>query len=229
MVTMASKPRVALVIGDLPPEGDQAFYTLHDDYVDLLDRHPGGAAYLGLFDETAGAAIAGVEVRPLAPTKDFSIERDSLSLVPLPPPAARTPDTRDAVRTSPVPAGLQVAGNASANGYQIVSPNVTVAPGATIALEVQLDVDHGPVCVGVLNQDQSAWLMPPAPTAPLYRFSSGANTGVHVVVANCRETGAPAAASLFVILWTRILSRPRCFVDQLIDGWVRNQTFELPR
>ena len=229
VVAVASRSRVDYVAGDLPPEGDLSFYTSLDDHVDLLHRHTGGTVYVGLFDRSAGAVIAGVEVRPLAPMKEFSDERDRLGLAALPPPSEWKPDIPHGVRTTAVPGGLLVAGNASANGYQIVSPKVSVARRANVSLEVQIAVEAGHECAGVLNHDQSAWLLPPAPPAPLYRFDSGPNDEVYVVVANCRDASSPEVASRFVIRGARIGSRPRFFVDRLMEGWVRKHTLEPPQ
>jgi hypothetical protein len=102
---------------------------------------------------------------------------------PLPPPADWVPSDYEWVK--PIAGGIEIEGDATRSGYQIVSPLVPVRPNTRYLVRIRFDVLRGEVCGGILTGNQGAWVVPPNPNYAEYAFDSGALDGVRVVLANC--------------------------------------------
>ena len=109
----------------------------------------------------------------------------------LPPPSEWVPSDYDWV--TPIVGGVEVKGDATRSGYQIVSPIVAVRPNTRYLVRVSYDLLRGEVCGGILSSNQAAWLVAPNGAAIEYAFDSGALDGIRVALANCNaaEDGNP--------------------------------------
>lgn len=96
--------------------------------------------------------------------------------------------------------GVDVAGDATQYGYQLMSPRIAVAPSTEYLVRLRFDVREGRVCGGVLAGDQQRWLVPPDGTTVEYRFDSGPHDAVYIVLANCNPTDLGNARSRFRLL-----------------------------
>lgn len=134
-------------------------------------------------------APRGLPAYRLAPYRaDDALGRARAALgdlpVPLPPVEEWAAGAGDWVR--PVDTGgVEVTGDDSQFGYQIMSPVVPVMPGARHLLRLRFDVLEGRVCAGVLSGDQQRWLVAPDGTSVEYAFDTGELDAVRVVIANC--------------------------------------------
>jgi hypothetical protein len=110
---------------------------------------------------------------------------------PLPPPSEWVPSDYEWVTT--IAGGVEVNGDATRSGYQIMSPPVGVRPNTRYIVRVKFDLLAGDVCGGILSGDQATWLVAPIAGNAEYAFDSGARDGIRVVLANCNaaEDGNP--------------------------------------
>jgi hypothetical protein len=135
---------------------------------------------------TAPRGLALYRLAPYAQDEAFARARNALADLPLrlPPPsewAAGLPGW-----VTPHEAGtIEVSGDATQFGYQIISPVVPVAPATRYLLRLRFETIEGRVCAGVLSANQQRWLVAPDGTTPEYAFDSGDLDGIRVVVANC--------------------------------------------
>ena len=94
---------------------------------------------------------------------------------------------------------ISVNGNASAWGYQLVSPRIEVAPESAVTVRLPVTIEAGRVCTGILDEQQQNWIVRPLDGAEVHRFQAGANGAFFVVVSNCNGGNAPAIASRFTV------------------------------
>ena len=114
---------------------------------------------------------------------------------PLPMPGDWLPGDDDWVTV--FPGGIEVNGDATRSGYQVMSPVVPVRPNTRYLVRVKFDVLRGEVCGGILSGDQATWLVAPNPANVEYAFDSGTLDGVRVVLANCNAAEDANARSHF--------------------------------
>jgi hypothetical protein len=75
-------------------------------------------------------------------------------------------------------------------GYQITAPPVHVAAGATVMVRTDFSPARGHACLGVLNYNQSRWLVSPIQVQPRFTFGADASGGFILLVANCNPAGS---------------------------------------
>lgn len=93
--------------------------------------------------------------------------------------------TSDQIAASLATGGLDVTGDATQYGYQLMTPPIAVRPGSTYLLRVKIDVQEGRVCAGVLTGDQQRWVVPPDGATAEFQFNAATLDAVRVVIANC--------------------------------------------
>lgn len=138
----------------------------------------------------------GLEAYRLAPFRQdqaMASARAALGALPVSLPAASewaltVPDS-----ARPIDGGVEISGDSSLNGYQVMSPPVPLKPNLRYAVRVRFDVLEGRVCGGVLGDNR--WLVPPDGSTAEYVFDSGSVEGIRVVLANCnvRDAGNPVS------------------------------------
>lgn len=103
---------------------------------------------------------------------------------PLPPAALWEPGVAEWL-TRIEGGGIEVAGDSTQFGYQVMSPIVPVTPNTSYLLRLRFETVDGRVCAGVLSGNQQRWLVAPDGTSVEYAFNSGDLDGIRVVIANC--------------------------------------------
>lgn len=86
---------------------------------------------------------------------------------------------------APAAGGVNVLGDDTQFGYQLMSPAVPVRPRTLHLFRVRYEVEEGRVCAGILSGDQQRWLVAPDGSSAEYMFDSGEQEAVRVVLANC--------------------------------------------
>lgn len=84
-------------------------------------------------------------------------------------------------------ASLLVEGDSSQFGYQISSMPISVLPNSNVVLTLPLNVSAGNLGVGILNQSQDRWLLAASHVNESYRFNTGDNRMITIVVANANH------------------------------------------
>lgn len=92
--------------------------------------------------------------------------------------------------------GIEVEGNDSAFGYQLVSPLIPVKQNRTLALLIPLFVIDGQLSVGVLDQNGN-WLLPATTTATTLELATKENEHIRVVIANLQHDTAKRVRTRF--------------------------------
>ena len=113
---------------------------------------------------------------------------------------------------TPLEAGaIDVSGDSTQFGYQVMSPVVPVTPGTRYLLRLRFETVEGRVCAGVLSGNQQRWLAAPNGTSAEYAFDSGDLDGIRVVIANCYGYDAGNPRSRFKLTGGSfgILSTPK--------------------
>ena len=137
--------------------------------------------------------IAAYRLAPYRTDQAMANARAALGPLPasLPAAGAWVPMVPDSAR--PFGDGVEISGDSSLNGYQVMSPPVPVKPNLRYAIRVRFDVLDGRVCGGVLGG--SRWLVAPDGSAAEYQFDSGTLEEIRVVLANCNvsDSGNPVS------------------------------------
>lgn len=81
--------------------------------------------------------------------------------------------------------GLEVTGDNSQFGYQLLSPPVPIDPARTYVVRLKFEATEGRVCAGILSGDQQRWLVPPDNATVEYAFAAGGVDAFRAVIANC--------------------------------------------
>ncbi len=87
--------------------------------------------------------------------------------------------------TSARAGGVDVQGDDTQFGYQLVSPAISLRPESMYLMRVRFEVDQGRVCAGILSGDQKHWVVRADGATAEFMFNSGGMGSVHVVLANC--------------------------------------------
>jgi hypothetical protein len=134
----------------------------------------------------------GMAEFPLMPARrddDVAAARRALGDLPNRlPPFAQWDAVIDTHKMTPVPGGVELTGDDTQMGYQLLSPVVPVMPGRTYLLRIKFDVITGRVCAGILTGDQKRWLNPPDGSTADFVFNTVEVDGIRVVIANCYPT-----------------------------------------
>jgi hypothetical protein len=93
--------------------------------------------------------------------------------------------------------GLEVVGDTTEFGYQLMSPPVQVQPSRRYLLRVRYEAREGRLCAGVLSGDQQRWLAAPDGSTAEYAFESGEFDTIRVVIANCQRPDADRERTRF--------------------------------
>ncbi len=209
------------VSGDLPPPVDVAAH-LGPEPIYLLQHHEGGAIGLNLYGRDSSTRIAAVETFRVAGLTDYRLSRERMVEQPLPVFTAWLPDAANGVTAVAAGSGIEVTGNDSKWGYQLVSPRLDVTPGADVSVHLPMTTHAGRVCTGILDQRQQEWIVRPLDQSDRHRFNAGANTSVFVVVSNCNADAGPAAASRFTVeAGAYAVFADRWYVDTLMREFQR--------
>jgi hypothetical protein len=197
MIVVSSAPSIEVTRTELAPPGDICAFGAGDSIVELLLlHHPGGAAYLGHFDSTEGAAVDRIEtarVEPLTPSDVAVAAAATLA------PGDWTVFREAGVSATPAGSDLAVRGNGSQYGYQAMSRLVDLPPGARVGLHLRVERTAGSVCVGVLDKTTQRWLVSADRLIADARFVADASGGAYIVVANCNADPGGNPPSVFTI------------------------------
>lgn len=147
----------------------------------------------GVYDAPQG--LLAYALMPARVDDEIAKARARLLDLPNPlPPVEQWPPTSDEIVVTPSrQGGLDVSGDRTQFGYQLVSPPIPVRAESTYLMRVKFEVDDGRVCAGILSGDQQRWIVPPDGATVEFLFRSGAMDSVRVVLANCYvlDTGNP--------------------------------------
>lgn len=218
LLTATSAGMLRQTIGEMGADGDFAAYLANDTEVLLVMVHPGGPLFISQFDDGTVPAIAAVETYPILGLLDP--DEAPSQWVGLPPLEKWTPGA--GVTALAEGSTSRVAGDSSSGGYQFSGPPIRMRPRTRVTARLPLKVEQGTVCSGVLNGDDSAWLVPPNASREDIQFTSDATQGFRVVVANCQAPGV-AVASRFVVWPGSYLAEPmdEFYADRLIAAALR--------
>jgi hypothetical protein len=215
LIAATSAGMVRQTIGEMGPDGDFGAYRQDDTEVILLLAHQGGPVYVSQFDDGIDPRIEGVEVRPILSLLDPDEQPMRwTALAPFDKWKTAAGATAQADGES-----VHVAGDASAFGYQYSSPPIRVRRQNRVTVRMPVRVEQGRVCSGVLNGDESGWLVHPDASRESLQFSIDATQGFRVVLANCNGD-QNATASRFVV-WPasyRVDPIGDFYVDRLVTA-----------
>src|SRR5205823_13030967 len=114
--------------------------------------------------------------------------------------------------------GFVFEGDGSQFGYQVMGPRLRVAPSAKVDLKIQLNVEKGSVCIGVLNGTEQGWLVPPDRAANHYAFDVDTSGNFRVVLANCKSAPGSEASRASLDLAEFSSDLPAFYADRLIEA-----------
>lgn len=182
-------------MGERGPEGDFSSYFPDETTVMLVSVHDGGPLYVSQFDDGAGADIRAVEVFPIS---GLSAPENVPAFAPLPPLSAWVPVP--GVRASAAPGGgLAIEGDATRYGYQIMSPAVAAEPNAFVRMRLDVTVEQGRLCSGVLNGTGLQWIVSPDQLRPAGTFRMDDTSSFRVVAANCNTQDTAILPTRFTL------------------------------
>ena len=133
------------------------------------------------------------QLMPYQPDEKIGSARGLLAALPLrlPPVEQWTVAGKGVSMTRLAGGGLEVAGDATQVGYQVISPVIPVRPSKQYLVRVRFEVNQGRVCAGVLSGDQQRWIVAADGATAEYAFDSANLDGVRLVLTNCylQDTG----------------------------------------
>ena len=188
MASSAGDAREA--VSELGPADDYSPYGARDSEAFLVHRHVGGTLSVSQLNDDTSSSIGDVSAFAIEGIADHP----TASGIGHRLTAWRPVGGARLVEES---SGAAVEGDATQNGYQMISELVTVRPNSRIGLHVELAVERGRLCIGVLNQAQQQWIIAADRAASDYTFDTGRGTGFYVLVANCNPAAQGNAASRF--------------------------------
>jgi hypothetical protein len=104
---------------------------------------------------------------------------------PLPPLDQWLPTAAEPVITPGATGGLDITGDKTQYGYQIMSPPIPVKAGASYLFRVKFETEEGRVCAGILSGDQQRWIVPPDGATVELPLNAVTVPDIRVVLANC--------------------------------------------
>lgn len=219
MIAVTSEAQLTQQISELGPQGGFAAYLARDTSVDVLHTHSGGPLLVSQFDDGAGASIGAIELRAVEPllTDDEAPPRRTFAAVA---PGTWQPASGTGVKLlADDHERVDVVGDASQYGYQLLGPKTSATPGSQVTARVRLAQQDGRVCVGVLNATEQLWLVAPTQLLPEYVFTSDETGGFRLTVANCNAQPSGNQASRFRIEQASVaIVSADLYVDRLIDA-----------
>lgn len=164
----------------------------------------------GTYDGPRGLAL--YRLMPYQLDEGLARARAALADLParLPAPTEWSPGLPEWLK--PLDSGaIEVSGDATQFGYQLMSPVVPVSPGTRYLVRLRFETLAGRVCGGVLTADQQRWLVSPDGNTVEYAFDSGDRDGFRVVMANCYGNDVGNPTSRFRLLGGSfgVLSAPK--------------------
>lgn len=146
----------------------------------------------GTYEGPRGLAL--YRLMRFQPDEGLARARAALADLParLPAPTEWAPGVQEWLK--PIEGGaVELAGDNTQFGYQVMSPVVPVTPGTHYLLRLRFETIEGRVCAGVLSANQQRWLAAPDGTTAEYAFDTGDLDGIRVVIANCygSDSGNP--------------------------------------
>lgn len=207
MLAATSATMLKQTIGEMGPDGDFAAYLDRDTEISLLIVHPGGPLYVNQFDDGVAPRIDGVTISPIIGLVDPDEQpTPELKLPPLSKWSAIA-----GVSAHPDGEIMAIDGDTSQGGYQFLSPPIRVRQGNRVTVRVPTRVERGNVCSGILNGDESGWIVPPLASREDIQFVMDSTQGFRVVLANCKAQQDTQA--------TRFLVWPGSYLLEEIDGF----------
>ncbi|HWI17200.1 MAG TPA: hypothetical protein VNT81_05610 [Vicinamibacterales bacterium] len=215
LIAATSAGMLRQTIGEMGPDGDFAAYLAHDRDVTLVLVHQGGPVYVSQFDDGTAPAIEGIVVHPILGFLDADEYPNQWKPLPLLNAWKTAPGLAFEVAQDTV----RVSGDASVSGYQYSSPTVRERRQNRVTVRVPLRVEQGDVCAGVLNGDDSSWLLAPSASRDSLQFVVDQTQGFRVVLANCKSKESPTT-SRFVVWPGSYYVEPSAeyYVDRLITA-----------
>jgi hypothetical protein len=218
--------------GDYGMSFDTALHFAGEAAVHLVYEHPGGAFFVSQFGKSA-AAIAGVDAARLLPIPDLAAARRPppvpqampASAWELPEPVPQVGPHPVEIRLEPAADGsVVVRGNAVQYGYQAYGPRIPVEPFDHVRLQLDITVETGTACIGVLDGTGRRWLVLPDRFNATYEFQVNDSETIKPVLANCSGTPAgivPINAVIRNGSYARWSERGELYVDQLMREYRR--------
>jgi hypothetical protein len=165
---------------------------------------------LGAIEQKVGLTIAtpaGAPAYRLQPddstTTSIGLVREGGAWLPELPqrlPAAATWAPSAGVRVAALTDGVNVQGDDSKFDAQLSSPAVPLPSGSDVTLRMRVQVARGRLCTGVHGADGRQWILKPDAFKQEYRFNTGANDRVSVVIANCSRRVTETERSVFTFV-----------------------------
>lgn len=211
LIAATSVKQFTQSVVDLGYDMGQAVYRPTESLVQLVARHPGGALYVSQFDSNPAASFEMTEVRPIGSAAAYSNPLPPLEQWRVLAPKGR----RDKIGDE-----LAVTGDASANGYQLLSPPVPVAQGSRVQAELAARASNGKVAVGVLDRNQER-ILAQSDTGEL-SFEVGPNEHIYFLVYNDNKTDLPEPVRFTVSSGRLHLVSSSLYIDLLTScrEWV---------
>jgi hypothetical protein len=134
--------------------------------------------------------------------RDEEIATARRGLAPLPnplPPLDQWTNASAGGEVTTTPKSIEMKGDTTQFGYQLMSPPIPVRPDSHYLLRVRFEVSQGRVCAGVLTGNQQRWVVPPDGSTAEQAFDTGPVDQVRVVLANCFVADAGNPRSGFTL------------------------------
>lgn len=203
MITATSSSMLVQTMSELGPEGDFAPYLAGDSQVFLLADHNGGPLSVSQFDDGAAPRIADVTAYPVVGL----LERDELPSSAVALPALEKWEPTTGVQAKVDGNELQVTGDGTGSGYQLMSPLMRAREAHQIAIRISMRTISGRICTGILNGNGGAWLVNPDRARGELKFTVDETQAFRLVYANCNpREGSPP--SRFAVAPGEILDEP---------------------
>jgi hypothetical protein len=214
--------------GDYGMGFDTSLHFAGEQAVHVVYQHPGGNFYVSQFG-AGPAAITGIEASRLLPVADFAAaRRPAPQQQPIPASAWELPERIPQVGSYPVEIRLEPAsdgaslllhGNAVQFGYQAYGPLIPVEPFDHVRLRLDITVNSGTACIGVLDGTGKSWLVLPDRFQSAYEFQVNDSHTVKPVLANCSGSPSgivPISAVIRDGSYARWSERGELYIDQLM-------------
>lgn len=195
-----------------------------EDAVYLVYQHTGGPFFVSQFG-TATPALGAITAAPVLRLTDYTEARREVP-ADTPLPAAQWTNAWPEISVTAGEYSVSVVGNNTLYGYQAYGPWITVRPGEKMRLRVPVTVTAGRGCLGVLDETDMRWLVPPERLSPEYEFTINDSRKVKPVLADC--SGGPGAVVPLratigngsYALWS---TKGELYVDQLVRAFLSSQ------
>jgi hypothetical protein len=137
------------------------------------------------------------QLMPYKRDEEIAAARRGLAPLPNPlPPLDQWINASAGGEVATTPKAIDMKGDTTQFGYQLMSPPIAVRPDSHYLLRVRFEVNEGRVCAGVLTGNQQRWVVPPDGATAEQAFDTGPVDQIRVVLANCfvADAGNPRSA-----------------------------------